>query len=810
MIIYRATKQKFLEDALGSDIEEVVGAAYRERTGGGVGPSEVKAWRESLTQMAKVLLDDEIPDLSGVAIEYQIPQTRKRVDFIVTGLDAQKSARVVIIELKQWSKAKKTNMDGVILARRGGQTPETEGAHPAYQAWSYAALLESFNSEVYEGDIGLRPCAYLHNYPRDGVIDHVFYAPHIERAPLFLKGDLERKRLQTFIKQHVKHGDNAELIFRIENGKIRPSKALSESILAMLRGNQEFVLIDDQKVAYETALELARSSKEKGKHVLIVHGGPGTGKSVIAVNLLAALIGDGKNARYISKNAAPRAVYEAQLTGAYRRTQITNLFSGSGSFSETESGAFDVLIVDEAHRLNEKSGLYGNLGENQVKELINASGLTIFFVDDHQRVTFRDIGHSGELRKWASALRADVTEVTLTSQFRCNGSDGYLAWLDDALAIRKTANSILGSDEFDFRVVDSPTELHDQIEALNCERNRARVVAGYCWNWVSKRNPEAFDIEIPEHSYARRWNLSNDGSLWIISPESVSEVGCIHTCQGLELDYVGVIIGPDLSVVNGEIVTVPGRRARTDKSLHGLGRLRRSDPAKATAEADRIIKNTYRTLLTRGMRGCFVYCVDPELSKYLRARLKAPAARPAELSLILNPKPPVIDLRAGFLRRVSLEERRIGAKAVPLVDLKIAAGVFGPNQALDEDAAEWVEVPDWVQIQPGLFVAQVLGESMNRRIPNGSWCLFRANPVGTRNGKIVIAEHRSVHDPDFGGTYTIKLYSSTKVAGADAEWQHKHIRLRPDSDQPAYESILIEDADDGEFRVIAEFLAVLN
>lgn len=808
MIIYRATKAKFLDDALARDIEEVVALAYRERTGQGVAPGEFRAWRESLLQMAKVMSDEGIPVTSGVAIEYKIPQTNKRVDFIVTGRDEKKASKAIIVELKQWSTAQRTHKDGIVLARRGGAAREVEGPHPSYQAWSYAALLETFNTAVYEGGIGLRPCAYLHNYERDGEIDHAFYAPHIDRAPLFLKGAEERRRLQEFIKRHVKHGDEGELLYRIEDGRIRPSKMLADSVLGLLRGNLEFVLIDEQKQVFETALELAKRAEEGPKQVFIVKGGPGTGKSVVAVNLLGTLIGRERNVRYVSKNAAPRAVYETRLVGSFRRTQINNLFSGSGSFSGADPNSFDVLIVDEAHRLNEKSGLYGNLGENQIKELIAAARCTVFFVDDDQRVTLRDIGTAASLREWAKYLGAVVTEGELASQFRCNGSDGYLAWIDHTLGLRTTANERLDTTEFDFRVLDSPNELHDLILERNRGNNRSRVVAGYCWEWNSKRDSSAYDIVIPEHGYKRRWNLTEDGSLWIVAEDSVKDVGCIHTCQGLELDYVGVIVGPDLVARDGRVLTIPERRARADKSLSGLVRLLHGDPKKAEAEAERIIKNTYRTLLTRGLRGCYVYCVDTELAAYFRARIehkRVGATTPVE------EQPSHASMPRGKVmpfRRLSPAERD-GKRAVPLIDLRFAAGTFSESQASHMETDDWVEAPDWVQLQPGLFIAQVVGESMNRRIPNGSWCLFRLNPEGTRNGKVVVAQHRSIHDSELGGSFTIKLYSSSKVTAPDGTWRHSEIRLMPDSDLAEFKPIVIRDAEEQEFRIVAEFLTVL-
>ncbi len=618
MIIYQASKSQFLHHALRDDIEDVVSRQYRSMTGHGVGPSEIQAWKHSLLEMAKVLGDDEIPDDAGVAIEYQLPQSSKRIDFVITGEDASARTKVIIVELKQWSESRRSEKDAIVWARRGGRAGDREGPHPSYQAWSYAAYLQDFNAAVQDGAMTLQPCAYLHNHPRDGEIDHPHYRAHLERAPLFLAR--ERAKLQAFIREHVRHGDRKGALYAIENGRIRPSKLLIDSVAGLLQGKPEFVLIDDQKVAHESILAADAYASQK-KQVVIVQGGPGTGKSVIAINLLGALIARKRNVRYVSKNAAPRAVYEAKLTGTFTKTRISNLFCGSGAFVNDEADTYDTLIVDEAHRLNEKSGLYRNLGDNQVKELIRAARCTVFFVDDDQRVTLFDIGHTEELRRRAHELGAEITELELSSQFRCNGSDGYLAWLDHTLDIRETANQTLDTAEYDFRVFDNPTDLHALIELKNRANNRSRVVAGYCWKWPSKKNPAAWDIDMPAVGYRRRWNLDKDGSLWIVAPESIEQVGCIHTCQGLELDYVGVIIGPDLAYRDGRIVTNATKRASSDQSVKGLKTMLKNEPERARALADAIVKNTYRTLMTRGMKGCYVYCTDTPLADYLRSRL---------------------------------------------------------------------------------------------------------------------------------------------------------------------------------------------
>ena len=808
MIIYQASKRLFLQHAFRDDIEDIVSRHFRSATGRGVGPSEVQSWKHSLIEMAKVLQDEEIPDDAGVAIEYQLPQTSKRIDFVITGEDVAARTKVIIVELKQWSESRRSDKDAIIWARRGGRAGEREGPHPSYQAWSYAAYLQDFNAAVQDGAMTLQPCAYLHNHPRDGEIDHPHYQDHLARAPLFLAR--ERTKLQAFIREHVRHGDRKGALYAIENGRIRPSKMLIDSVAGLLQGKSEFVLIDDQKVVHETILQVDARAEQK-KQVVIVQGGPGTGKSVIAINLLGALIARKRNARYVSKNAAPRAVYEARLAGTFTKTRISNLFSGSGAFVDNEADTYDTLIVDEAHRLNEKSGLYRNLGDNQVKELIRSARCTVFFVDDDQRVTLLDIGHAEELRRCAREFDAEVTELELSSQFRCNGSDGYLAWLDDTLRIRETANLTLDTSEYDFRVFDDPADLHALVELKNRANNRSRVVAGYCWKWPSKKDPQAWDIELPEFDYRRRWNLDRDGSLWIVTPGSIEQVGCIHTCQGLELDYVGVIIGPDLAYRDGRIVTDATKRATSDQSVKGLKTMLRTNPESASVLADAIVKNTYRTLMTRGMKGCYVYCTDAPLAAYLRARLRSSSTHTSTdvhesvLPVVASATSNVISLQ-----RVSKQQRDAGVIAAPIIDLRFAAGAFSDTQTLQDGGAEWVALPDWVRPQPGLFVAQVVGESMNRRIPNGSWCLFRAKPGGTREGKVVVVEHRSISDPETGGQYTIKVYASEKIAAEDGGWRHQRITLHPDSDRPEFEPLVIQvAADEDGFSVVAEMLMVL-
>lgn len=619
MIVYQSDKQKFLDDVISNSIEQKILAEFKFKLGRTTSENEIASWKNSMMYMQNILLDTAIPSDCGVAIEYRIPLTSKRVDFILSGADQYRKETAIIIELKQWSEAKKTSSDGIVLTYVGGK--EREMIHPSYQAWSYASVIRDFNETVYSEEIPLHACAYLHNFDRaDDVLNDPFYAEYTTKAPIFLRDDA--LKLREFIKNHVKYGDNGATLYKIDSGRIKPSKSLADKVSSLLKGNQEFIMIDDQKIVFESIMT-ASLSDERRKRVIIVEGGPGTGKTVVAMNLLSRLLSEGKNAQYVTKNSAPRTVYEAKLKGDFKKSSISNLFSGSGSFTATESNTFDTLIVDEAHRLNEKSGMFQNLGENQVKELISAAQTTVFFIDESQKVSLKDIGTKAEIRKWASKLGAEVTETELASQFRCNGSDGYIAWLDNVLQIRETANETLEGVDYDFRLVSSPTELRDLIYEKNKLNNRARLVAGYCWDWESKKDPSAYDIVFDESDFKMRWNLADDGMLWIMKESSVDQIGCIHTCQGLELDYVGVIIGPDMTFSGNTIQTSAAKRSSQDSTIKGYRGLLKSDPLHAEVLADEIIKNTYRTLMTRGMKGCYVYCVDKCLQDHLNNRLSS-------------------------------------------------------------------------------------------------------------------------------------------------------------------------------------------
>ena len=596
--------------------------AIKNKMNRSTGLSELNSWRNSLKEMYITLNDSNIPSDVGIAIEYNIPQTSKRVDFLISGYGKDNKGNVIIVELKQWEKLQAIEgQEAIVETFTGGANRRV--VHPSYQAWSYAALIKDYNEYVQDADIELHPCAYLHNYPRveNDPLDAKQYKEVLADAPAFTYG--QRDALRNFIKKSIITGDNEDTLVKIEHGKIRPSKQLQDSISGMLKGNKEFIMLDEQKVVYENILSLSTKCQKDGKkRTIIVEGGPGTGKTVVAINLLAELTKRNQFVQYVSKNAAPRTVYGYKLKGTMKKSSVDNLFKGSGCYTEAPMNSVGTILADEAHRLNEKSGMFQNMGENQIKEIIHASRCSVFFIDESQRVTTSDIGSIAEIEKWAERENSEVIKMELVSQFRCNGSDGYLAWIDDVLQIRDTANYDLEGIDYDIRICDSPKEMEHIVIEKNRIRNRARILAGYCWNWPKDTRNDVNYHDIKIGDYGISWNLDG-GDAFAINPNSVHEAGCIHTSQGLEFDYVGVIIGDDMRYENGEIVTDYSKRAKTDQSMKGIKGLAKDDPEKASQLADEIIKNTYRTLMTRGMKGCYVYCTDSELAAYLKERLKS-------------------------------------------------------------------------------------------------------------------------------------------------------------------------------------------
>ena len=621
MLIYSGTKGSFSIDVDSGRIADIVNAKFWQHGILHENESEYLSWKNSLRYMRDVLADDCFPDELQVAVEYQIPKTSKRVDFMIAGEDQEGSDHVIVVELKQWHKALRTRRQDVVKAYTGGASQDVP--HPSYQAFSYAKTIQNFSETVQSRHIGIHPCAYLHNYELEfrDQIEHPTYDLILKEAPVYLKED--EQKLRGFLKKYIKRAPKHNVLYEIDNGRIRPSKSLQDAVSSMLEGNDEFIMLDEQKVVFETVKQITEEAiKKNRKYTIIVQGGPGTGKSVVAIQLLVALIRQGRNCQYVTKNATPRNVYFEKLRREGRLTGYTKaLFQSSTQYIAQPENTFDCLLVDEAHRLNAKSFIHGGYyGENQIKEIIYSALVSVFFIDEEQKVTASDIGTINEIKKWANVLGSTVycdDSTVLKSQYRCNGSDGYIAFIDDFLGICPRATKPDFANDYLFRTFDNPTEMREELQKLNEVNNKARMLAGYCWEWDSRYNSRVMDIRLKD-GFEAQWNFKNT-TTWAIDSKSFDQIGCIHTSQGVEFDYVGVIIGKDLMFQNGKVEAVPQNRAKSDYSLKGALKKGGFD------FAEQLIKNTYKVLLTRGQKGCFVYCEDQALQDYLNGKL-APIA----------------------------------------------------------------------------------------------------------------------------------------------------------------------------------------
>ncbi len=620
MIVYNANKQTFVQDVRSGVIATKILNLIREKGLNAGQDREFASWHNSMKFMRDIVDDSEIDDDVQIAIEYNIPQTSKRVDFIIVGADEKDRENIVIVELKQWSKAEVVDDDMHFSVRTYVANDKRIVCHPSYQAYSYSRFLNNYSQAIHDRNIHLIPCAYLHNYlpAYKSALSAEIYKEWYTTAPFFIMDEVQQ--FNEFVKEFVtKKSAHGDLLYQIENGRIRPTKSLQDALATMVRGTPVFDLLDEQAVCYDMCIRtMLQCLKDQKKRTILVQGGPGTGKSVLAVNLLMHFITSACNAAYVTKNSAPRQAFLSILSQnkAENIAEISQLFRSPFGLASVPANSYDCLIVDEAHRLVKK--MYGDWnGENQVKECINASLLTVFFLDEDQAVTTKDIGSVQEISKWCEELGSTIImreETKLTSQFRCNGSDAYIQFIDNLLQRKEESIAVpLSELNYDFRLFDDASQMRDALREKNAINNKARMVAGYCYDWNVKNRRGDVDIELPG-GFQAKWNLAND-KIWAINPRSFEEVGCIHTAQGLEFDYVGVLIGKDLTYdkSSGRIVTNKSAISTDDKSSGIRGA--------SEEDARRLILNTYKTLLTRGQKGCYVYCEDEALREYFKKML---------------------------------------------------------------------------------------------------------------------------------------------------------------------------------------------
>lgn len=622
MRLYSGNTQQFIDDTIQNQIAEKLKIAFENYYGRRTSPSEITSWTNSLQFLKNAIQASALLD-SMIILEYELPYSNERIDCILFGEGQDKNENVVIIELKQWSDVEDSEIEYNVITFVGKGKRMLE--HPSMQVMGYYYHLKDL-VQLFEEDpkVNLSSCVYCHNYSRNE--NSVLFLPKFEKLtkefPIFAKEDF--KQLGDYLKRRLAKGNGLELFNRFVTSNIRPSKKLIDYTKEMIRGQKVFYLMDDQIAVNNAILDRAKKcSKLKNKSVIIVSGGPGTGKSVIALNAIAELISKGQTVFHATGSAA--------FTTTVRKvvgTRAAKLFKYFNSFGKLKENEIDVLICDEAHRIRKTSVSRYTKREfvtntPQIEELIKVAKVSVFFIDEYQIVRPEEVGNIKLIKETAKKFGADVFEFELKTQFRCSGSDGYLNWIDNTLNIRETANRILTKNEkMEFKIFTSPEALREAIKMKNKEKpNSARLVAGFCWPWSNPNPDGTLKEDVVIGDFRATWEAKNDAAklvkgipkaaLWAYDPNGVNQVGSIYTIQGFEFEYVGVIIGKDL-------IYDPDRKEWMGLPENSADQALKRDKEKFLAH----VKNVYRTLLTRGMKGVYVYFMDQDTEDFFRSRIE--------------------------------------------------------------------------------------------------------------------------------------------------------------------------------------------
>ncbi|MCX5787380.1 MAG: DUF2075 domain-containing protein [Elusimicrobia bacterium] len=809
MQLYSGSSTQFIEDAVQNRIAGKLKAAFQEQFRYHPSDNEVRSWHNSLSRMKDVFQRAELLD-HGVVLEYQLPLTSKRLDCMITGKDGDRSDNAVIVELKQWEGCEPAEGENEVVTWVGGANRCV--LHPSIQVGQYAMYLRDGQTAFHEdaAPVKLGACSYLHNYElaEDDPLKAPKFREAVLESPMFSATDVDP--LCGFLTKRLCRGDGMPILSRIQNSKFKASKKLLQHVAAIIKAQPVYNLLDEQLVVYDEVVAAARkSSAGVGKTVLLVRGGPGTGKSVIAINLMADLSKEGFNCHYATGSRAFTTTLR-QIVGARAGQQ----FKYFNSYALAQPGEVDVLVLDESHRIrassvDRRTPKDARSGLPQVEEIMRAAKVSVFFIDDLQGIKPDEVGSSGLIRSTARKLGCDLKEYELEAQFRCAGSDAFVNWIDNTLDVRKTANILWKTNEaFDFKIFDSPQELENAIRAKAADGASARMTAGFCWPWSDPKPDGTLADDVVVGDWVRPWNARPDATrlargipkapLWAHEPGGIDQVGCIYTAQGFEFDYVGVIIGKDLvyEPAKAAWVGVPDRSADTTVRR---GKARFLD----------LVKRTYRVLLSRGLKGCYVHFMDENTRNFVLSRTEAlplpsfPLSREAGEGRGegTNIESPFRDL--PFLPTVLPSARY--ETHLPVYSLAAAAGGFSESQS--PRPLGWIKAEIGRKLAEDMFVARVKGRSMEPLIPDGSYCVFRRDPGGTRDGKIVLVEYSGLQDPDTGMRYTVKKYKSEKEYLDDGTWRHKRIILS--SVNREYKDIELMDVPGHAFRVAAEFVACL-
>jgi hypothetical protein len=622
MRLYSGTSEQFIQDTAQNQIAEKLENAFINYYRHKPSPNEKNSWMNSLRAVSLLFQSVDLLD-HGVLLEYQLPLTSLRLDCMICGKDRNMNDNSIIIELKQWTKCEESDGDNEVLTWVAGRKRDL--LHPSVQVGQYKMHLQDMHTAFYDGasPIILNACTYLHNYKYDK--NDVIFAPKFEaalrRCPLFTADDTIQ--LGDYLLDKLEKGRGLDVLKRVEESKFRTSKKLMDHIGNTIKGKTEYILLDEQLVAYDQVFSQAKKGFHDGNKIaIIIKGGPGTGKSVIAINLMADLLLKGYNSYYATGSKAFTETLRAMI-GRRGSTQ----FKYFSSFTKADPNSIDVLICDEAHRIWDTSNNRWTRKEDKsnlklVEEILRASKVSVFFIDDLQVVRPDEIGSVSYIKEFAEKHNCKIFEHELDIQFRCSGSDAFVNWVDNTFGIQRTANILWTKEEsFDFRIFESPEELESAITSKVEEGYTGRMTAGFCWKWSKPNSGGYLENDVVIGEFKRPWNAKPDAGhlaagipkshYWATEPNGINQIGCVYTAQGFEFDYVGIILGKDLVYDFDQQAWIGNKEHSHDSRVKS-----------SKDDFTKLIKNTYRILLTRGLKGCYVYFMDKDTERFVKSRME--------------------------------------------------------------------------------------------------------------------------------------------------------------------------------------------
>ena len=601
--------------ALSKTLVEKLAAQMLFQMGNSPSPAEKRSWENSLIEISELFIQCGLGDVN-LLVEYQLPYSSKRIDVIALGSSPKnESPTVIVIELKQWTNA--SLIEGALDSLKIDSYGNTPILHPAVQVSRYCEYLNDFNRYVSDENTNLFGIAYLHNWmdTNNSALDLIQPTSH----GMLFTGN-QKNKLKEFLTARISSKFSDQITDDFLNSKIAPTKQLMQLAAEEVKNREQFRLLDEQQIAYSMVMKALRDAETSNtKTAVIITGGPGTGKSVIALSLLGELSRRGKTTLHATGSKAFRNSLR-KIAGA-RSPQVQKLFSYFNSFMTAERNSLDVIICDEAHRIRDTSAnryTKADLrtGTPQLHELLNVARVPVFLLDSNQVVRKGETGTPDYIEEEARELGLKVIRVDLDGQFRCGGSRLYETWLNGFLNLGSSEKVTWTKDpNFNVLVADSPEEIESKLRRFESEGYKSRITAGYCWTWNDPNEDGTLPNDVKIGNWSKPWNVKGDrgvggylsGELWAIDPKGFDQIGCVYTAQGFEYDWNAVIFGPDLVWRSG--IWVAERSGSKDPAMRGI----------SPEHFETLVKNTYKVLLTRGLVGTLIFSVDEETQQYFKS-----------------------------------------------------------------------------------------------------------------------------------------------------------------------------------------------